>query len=242
MKKDQVSKKLRALAESLGDEASTLPCEACQEYLPMLVDAEMEGEQVSSRFPALWNHLLACETCSKLYADLLEAAMMDEAGELPVPARIPVPDLSFLPSPEKAADREQIIPMAKEILEQIAPRSLSELGSAVKTFFDHIVSRGGEGVRLPAVPDLALGFGTETTPALAFLAATYSTTQYVLKELEPESWPLSLTGKEEKKLQRAARTEGQRMGLDRTDAKAFARIYVEVVQGRHPTDSNDQEE
>lgn len=51
---------------------SELTCEQAEELLPLLVQAEAEGEEVASdsRFAALFRHLDICEDCALLYAQL----------------------------------------------------------------------------------------------------------------------------------------------------------------------------
>lgn len=83
----------RAVLGARGDEG----CAACLDGLEVYVTAQLAGEPYAGRFPAVAAHLDACVACAEVYAQLYEA--LADARAAPALARIPEPDLSFLPRP-----------------------------------------------------------------------------------------------------------------------------------------------
>lgn len=81
----------RALLGARGDE----DCAACLDRLEAYVTAQIAGEPYAERFPAVAGHLDSCVACAEVYAQLYE--VLAGAPAMPAPARIPEPDLSFLP-------------------------------------------------------------------------------------------------------------------------------------------------
>jgi len=227
----QLRKRLHVLADVLEHtEDAGLSCEECWTLLPAYVEAELDGEPMPARFPAIWHHLTVCDACSALYADLLEVALLEEAGQLPVLAAIPTPDLSFLPS-RVTALHERMQRMAKTIVERLIPASLAELPSLCESFFERVEALGGA-FQMRSASELALAFGAEASPALPILAATYSATGAILEvvEGEPQRTPAQLAGL----LGQVARREARRLGLNRAQANTFAAEYVRAAQEHLP--------
>jgi hypothetical protein len=101
----QVDGRVILLAEAiLGEEEGKAACEGCLDMLPSYVDAEFIGQPMTGELRAIWRHLRLCADCSWLYAELLEVALLDEKGALPVVDSYPQPDLSFLRTVRKDED------------------------------------------------------------------------------------------------------------------------------------------
>ncbi len=67
----------------------------CQEQLPTLVEADLDHRSdPRTRFAK--RHLLICDSCAKIYIELLELAELELDDGLPHPDRTPPPDLGFL--------------------------------------------------------------------------------------------------------------------------------------------------
>ncbi len=70
----------------------------CRAALPALVDSEMIAK-LAMFDASVREHLLICDHCALLYAELLEISLLDSLGRLPRPSAFPSPDLSFLETP-----------------------------------------------------------------------------------------------------------------------------------------------
>lgn len=205
-------------------EAPEVSCEACQAWLPSYVDAEIAGLPAAEEYPAVQRHLNLCADCEAEYLAMLELAVAEEAGELPVPERFPEPNLGFLPTlPLPVYVRTR----AHEIVDAIAPRLTEDLQVVADVFFEHIEALG-EGFRLRPEMAQTLDLGGETTEALQMLATTYIATQVVVTELSPsEIEAQAETGELSETLRRQA--EQAARNLDLEQAQAFAEQYAERV-------------
>jgi hypothetical protein len=240
-KKDltQLREQLRVLADALDNGAPVLSCDECQSHFPACVEAELEGEKLATRFPAVWHHLMVCDTCGALYADLLEVSMLEERDQLPVPATMPAPDLSFLPSPVETM-RRWVEKIATTIVERMAPESLEELALLCEVFFERIEALG-EVFQFRSTSELALAFGAESSPALPILAAAFSTTKSIMDRLETEEGLTRLPAAQRASLvERTAREEARRLGLRQAQANRFAAEYLQIAQKYLPWGSKDE--
>jgi hypothetical protein len=220
---ETLRKRLRALSDALEDKPSPdLSCVECQACLPAYVEAELNSAELPTRFPAVWQHLLSCDACAELYADLLEVSALEETGGIPVPTRIPQPDLAFLPSPSVAV-RHQVEKLAASIVQEMIPEALTELPALFEVFFKHVEALGGS-FQVRSGSQLALAFGVEA-PALPILAAAFSTTQ-ALFEMYQTSRPVA-------DIKSLARREARRLGLGKS-ANRFATEYTRAAGGHLP--------
>lgn len=90
---------LRRLARAVWNIRTDRKAHArCRTALPTLVDAEMDGK-LALYDASVREHLLICNRCSSLYAELLEISMLDSFGRMPSLTVFPSPDLSFLETP-----------------------------------------------------------------------------------------------------------------------------------------------
>lgn len=69
------------------DQQDELTCEAARDRIPLLVEAELAGEDVDAKpeYATLLQHLDRCTACATLYAELAEAtaALVDTSERLP---------------------------------------------------------------------------------------------------------------------------------------------------------------
>jgi len=234
--KDQIQwrERLGILASALeNDRDPVLSCEECQACLPAYVEAELEEEKLTARFPAVWRHLLLCDECGALYADMLEISMLEEAGRLPVPAAIPAPDLSFLPSPT-AAMRKWVREIATLIVAHRIPESVAEFSPLCEAFFERVEALG-EAFQIHSTSELALAFGAEVSPTLTILAATFDTTKAILDMLDTaEGQPEYSATQLADLFKRTAHKEARRLGLSRSQANTFAADYLRAARDYLP--------
>ena len=93
------------LRDVLQSEPDDKDCEICQNRLYDYIVAQLGGEDYEARFPDVASHLDACENCASVYADaydrLYELERVEKANILPLPEKLPAPDLSFLTTSKK---------------------------------------------------------------------------------------------------------------------------------------------
>lgn len=215
---------VRRLAESfIADE--TFTHEQAEQDLPAYVMDELLERQVAHLYPDLHRHLLHCEQCADLHAELL-ADFITEAE----PVDIPQPDLSFLPSSAnklvgllmdvRVATRRA----AEQIVNVEWPQLRDELIITERIFFRQI-DKLGDSFVLQAGAAQALGFGAgEVLHTQRVLAASYRTNLALLEQarrLAPADEPTMHDA-----AQKAAEESAAEMGFHRDDQRRFAEIYV----------------
>lgn len=94
-------------AERLAEPIRTLACAVwnipddpamharCEAELPAWVASEIEGWPAAQTEWPIRRHLLRCDDCADMYADLLEIGLMDVVDRFRA-SPVPAPDLSFL--------------------------------------------------------------------------------------------------------------------------------------------------
>jgi hypothetical protein len=193
--------------------------------LAAYAEAELAGEDVVSKFPTLWRHIQRCEECGALYADLLEITLLEESGELPIPEKLPEPNLSFLSS-KKPNLYELVNRLAERIASRIVPKSQTEIKLLSEAFFERIQALGDQ-FEVQSQAQLVLAFGTENSTALTILAATYITTRSLLDKIEqlekaPKRDEEELT---EEIVEEIARREASKAKLPEGHVERFAEEY-----------------
>jgi hypothetical protein len=216
----------RAVAGVL-DQAMT--CEECQAQLPSYVDVEIGGLPVGQLYPQVKRHLDLCAECQAEYLEMLELALVEDAGELPVPRMIPIPDLGFLPPLSFVETaRETVTRVTERFLEILDPDRLEELAIILDTFFARIEELGGQ-FSLRQSPAMALGLGAEeASMALLSLAASYETTRRIAETFSAEE--IQAHADQEDLADILAQVAGkvaQETMMDRKQARVFAQIYAE---------------
>jgi hypothetical protein len=206
-----------------GAEPEPAACEAIQTQLPEYVGVELRGGAVARLFPERHRHLLTCQACSTLHADLLEL----ELG----------PDLAPLPAPDLAALRW---PVAGEPLRQLVARQASQLlarlavppagfDELVETFFE-LVDELGERVSWSPATARAFGLaGDEASAAARCLLATWQASLAVRDGLAARPGIAARKADFERLLHESARGAARRNGLGRDEARRFTVAFVELA-------------
>ena len=214
-----------------GVHDQTVTCEECRAQLLFYVDAEVGGLAVGQLYPQVKRHLDLCADCGAEYLEMLELALVEDAGELPVPEALPAPDLSFLP-PLSFVElaREMVIRVTEKVLEILAPDMLEELTIIGDTFFARVEELGGRfSLRQP--PSVALGLGAEeASMALLSLAASYETTRRIAETFSAQE----IQAQADQRylvyvLAQMAEEVAQEM-MSRREARVFAQIYAQRAQ------------
>jgi hypothetical protein len=212
-----------------GVHDQTITCEECRAWLPSYVDDEVGGLPMGQSYPQVKRHLDLCADCEAEYLEMLELALVEDAGELPVPKIIPTPVLSFLP-PLSFVEliRGIVIKVAKRVLEILDPDRLEELAIIGDTFFVRVEELGGQ-FSLRQAPAMALGLGAEeASMALLSLAASYETTRRIAttfsaQEIQAHADQEDLADI----LAQVAEKVARETMMSRKQARVFAQIYAE---------------
>lgn len=215
---------LRKLAEALVPDESYSHKQAERE-LPDYVSDELLGRPVARLYPALHRHLLQCERCAEMHADMLAAF-----DETPEAIAIPEPKLSFLPPINW---RREMVDTTRAIITQLWPKLREPLDQIAELFFAQI-DRGGGG-RLSQggvfVPAFAFG-GGDAPVSLQVLAAAYMAEQTLVTRygsLERAAGNLASA----KQAVTGIVTEAAReAGIAKQDRQRFVEAYLALLPGQ----------
>jgi hypothetical protein len=221
---DEVLQLARAVA---GVRDSTMTCEECQSWLPAYVDAEVGGLTVGQMYPEVKRHLDLCPDCEAEYLEMLELALAEDAGELSVPDKLPVPDLTFLP---RLSLPDYVRSLAEEIISATRPHLVGDLRAITDIFFERVATLDVQFTLGPGFAP-ALGFGAGEVPeALEVLAATYLATHSLTEALSSkEIGTQARAGQLQETLRQKGEEAARDVGLSRQQAQAFAEKYAELV-------------
>ena len=215
----------------------TITCEKCQAQLPSYVDAEVGGLPVGQYYPQVKRHLDLCADCEVEYLEMLELALVEDAGELPVSRMIPTPVLGFLPPLSFVETaREMVTRVTERVLEILDPDRLDDLAIIGDTFFARVEELGGQ-FSLRQAPAMALGLGAEeASMALLSLAASYETTRWIAEifsaqEIQTHADQEDLADI----LAQVAEKVARETMMSRKQARVFARIYAEGARDEMST-------
>ena len=189
----------------------------CVEDLPVYVDAELAGADVSAAYPAVKHHLDLCERCAAQYQDLLQFALQEASESVEAPADMPALDLSFLPPPSTP---ELVRPIAEAVLERLAPDELPDLAQMIEAFLR----------RMAAIPDADLLHGayTATLGGRPFDAPSVLTfVYYVTQMLRQQRTPTS-ADEWERVVQALAHQAGHALRLSDAQVRALAEAYLQA--------------
>lgn len=223
---DELLHLARAVA---GVHDQTITCEECRAQLPSYVDAEVGGLAVGQLYPQVKHHLDLCLDCEMEYLEMLELALIEDAGELPVPETLPAPVLSFLPPLSFVETaREMVTRVTERVLAILAPDRLEELTIIGDTFFARVEELGGR-FSLRQAPAVALSLGAEeVSMALLSLAASYEATRriaetFTAQEIQAHADQENLADI----LAQVAEKVARETMMSRKEARVFAQIYAE---------------
>jgi hypothetical protein len=163
---------------------------------------------------------------------MLELALVEDAGELPVPKIIPTPDLSFLPPLSFVETaRETVTRVTERFLGILDPHRLEELAIILDTFFARVEELGGQ-FSLRQAPAMALALGAEeTSMALLSLAASYETTRRIAETFSAQEIQAHADqGDLADILAQVAEKVARETRMSRREARLFAQIYAEGAQ------------
>ncbi len=207
-------------------------CDECQAWLPTYVDAEVGGLAAGQLHPQVKQHLDLCADCEAEYLEMLELALMEDAGQLPVPERLPAPDLGFLPSLSFVElAREMVTKVTEGVLAALAPDRLEELTIIGDIFFARVEELGGRFALHPAL-SAALGLGAgEASIELLSLAASYETTRRMAETFSAQEIQCQVEqGEFTEALAQTAEKVAREMKMSREEARTFAQVYAEVTR------------
>lgn len=225
---DPAERIARAVAAKLPEPTACVGVEA---QLPEFVAAELRGAEVARLFPEVWHHLLTCEQCAAIHADLLELELGPEQEPLPVPA------LSALRWPVTGeALRQFVAGRARQVLTRLGqgPTALDEL---IQSFFE-VVEELGENMSWSPRTARAFGFaGEESSGALRVLLATWQATLAVRDELARHPGLKAQRTRFEELLRQAAHRAARRNRLGRQATARFVQAFVELAL---PSEHNPQ--
>jgi len=212
-----------------GVHDQTITCEECQTQLPSYVDAEVGGLTVGQLYPQVKRHLDLCADCEAEYLEMLELALVEDAGELPVPETFPAPDLGFLPSLSFVElARDMVTRVAERALTNLAPDMLEELPIIGDIFFARVEELGGR-FSLRQAPSVALGLGAEEASiGLLSLAASYETTRRIAETFSAQEIQAHADQEDLADiLAQVAEKVARETMMSREEARVFAQIYAE---------------
>ncbi len=184
----------RAVRSVLGEPDGEITHDQCRAAFPACVDVVLEGGRITDRYPAVKRHLDACEECAEEYAEMLDLALQENAGKIPMGQNIPAPDLSFLPgatpppAPQPPITFGPVWVFAKQKAADLAAAlttiSTQDFVTAANDFFDDLRSKGLERTLEPIAEhrgDMAEADRTKVT-----IAVTYTAIKALVEELTPE--------------------------------------------------------
>jgi hypothetical protein len=218
---------LLCLAQAVaGVEDQEMTCDECRAWLPSYVDAEVGGLAVGG-YPEVKRHLDLCSDCEAEYLEILELALVEDAGELPEAGALPVPDLAFLPTPSLSG---YVHNLAESLVAATEPGLLTDLRAIADVFFERVAALGSQ-FTLERGWAPALGFGADEVPeALKLLGATYAVTKAVVDGLSPEEIEVQAgSGKLRETLRHRAEKAAQDVGLGSQQMEGFAKQYAELA-------------
>lgn len=205
-----------------------MTCDECEDWLPSYVDAEIGGLSVGKRYPKVKRHLDLCTDCSTDYLQMLEWALEEEAIESHSVARIPTPNLSFLPPLTPVVPPVSLLDYVRSLVEELigslVPKRIGELQRMGDMFFRRIEAAGPT-------------FAFQPTPVLSgepntvqYLVVTYGTTQKLAQEWSMSDVEHAIASRTlSERVREYAEEEARRHGFRKEDAKGFAEQYAEVV-------------
>jgi len=131
----------RVVQSILSAEDEPATCDMHRPSIPAYVEAELAGQNATSLYPRLAEHLETCPDCYEEYTDLLHLLGLEQRGELKEPPRPGQFDLSFLeelaPQPSIWATTEtNVRRLVTDVTAQLST-TLATLGSLPETLMPY---------------------------------------------------------------------------------------------------------
>jgi hypothetical protein len=204
-----------------------MTCKECLTWLPSYVDAEVGGLAAGQLYPEVKRHLDLCDECEVQYVEMLELALAEDTGELPVPERMPSARLTFLP---RLSLQGYVRSLAEELVAATSPNLVDDMRDIVDVFFERVAALGNQFTLGPTLAP-ALGFGAGKVPeALKLLAMVYAATQVITASLSPQDIKAQArTDQLQATLRGQAENAGLQLGLGSKEARALAMKYAELA-------------
>jgi hypothetical protein len=152
---EQTRNGARRLANVLLMTPDDAACERCLDMLEEYCAAQLRGEDVARLMPETADHLDSCVACSEGYVLIYESLLVGES--IPVPSRIPRPDLSFLPARQ----------IPQQSFQDVLSAALEQAGSWLRLSFSQLLLD-----LLPPAPALALRSSDATAPFMELSLTT----------------------------------------------------------------------
>ena len=200
--------------------------EEAEAQLPLYVTDELLGRPVHKLYPRLHRHLIHCQQCIDLYADM----MQDLTEEGVVAVAVPKPNLDFLSQPSTTRWESlwgDVRSATKEALQSMVastwPQLQDEITMATRILFrqlDHL----GDDLFLQTNAARALGFGSGDIPLGQKLAiATYRCHVTIRERFAPSGEPPSMA------LSSIVEKAAEDVGLSIEERKHFVSAYIAWV-------------
>ena len=217
---DAAERVARAVIADAPDPAT---CEAIQAQMPEYVGVELRGGAAARTFPEVHRHLLTCQECSTLHAELHDL----ELG--PQLAPLPAPDLTALRWPVAGEPLRQLVARrARQLLPRMAA-PLAGFDELVETFFE-LVDDFGERVTWGPTTSNAFGLaGDEAAAAVRYLVATWQASLAVRAGLAARPGIAARRVEFERLLDESARGAARRNGIEGAEARRFTATFIELA-------------
>ncbi len=218
---DPAERVARALAAEMPDPSA---CATIEAQLPEFVAAELRGADATRLFPEVQRHLLVCEQCAGLHADLLELELGPELTPLPVP---PLAALRWPTGGE--ALRQFVAQRARQMLARLARPIPAGFDELITSFFETIEELG-ERVTWSPRTARAFSFADEETSYVARLLLTvWQATLAVRDRLAERPGIAADRAGFEQLLRTSAHEAARRNRLGRDAAQRFADAFVKLA-------------
>lgn len=217
----------RRLLQALSNKEAAGNHAECLAALPEFVEAEMAGDDAARLFPAVQAHLDLCESCDAVYAEMLDVRLAEEAGQIPEATHLPP-----LRMPYALRLRRWARELSGATLDALK-QGRRELDSAAQAFFDAL-AQTSERLNLQSQPQ-AFALGQTDSEALPLVMASYyALTQLMEQHPAAALRALAQAGQLQSALERAAKEEAKRIGLQGQTAQTFIATFVTFGQNNLP--------
>ena len=212
-----------------GESDTALTCDECEARLPSYVEAEIGGRPLDDALLAVRRHLALCRACETLYLELLDIELAAEAGAIPQSPPPLLARLDFLPP---LSLEEYVKAMVARVVTAAAPGLLADLDMLSSGFYARMRQLGGQFVPAQEYSQrLAYGSGGPWPEALKYLAATYATTQTLIRAFSrSDIEQQAQSGAWDEIVWLEAQRTARALTLNQKQARAFADQYAAATR------------